>query len=114
VGYYAGDKTIPDVPVVKTIEPAVNGTSEMIIQSAIDEVSKRTPDKDGFRGTILLKKGTYKIPEEIKIETSGIVLRGEGNDTRLVAQSKKQVSLINVSGKGNITEIKNSRVKITG
>jgi len=113
VGYYAGDKTIPDVPVVKTIEPAVNGTSEMIIQSAIDEVSKRTPDKDGFRGTILLKKGTYKIPEEIKIETGGIVLRGEGNDTRLVAQSKKQVSLINVSGKGNITEIKKSRVKIT-
>ncbi len=116
VGYYGGDKDIPDVAVVKTIEPAANGTSEAIIQSAIDEVSKRTPDKDGFRGTILLKKGLYKIPEEIKIETSGIVLRGEGdnsNGTRLVAQSKKQVSLINVSGKGNITEIKNTRVKIT-
>ena len=43
-------------------------------------------------------------------------MRGEGdniNGTRLVAQSKKQVSLINVSGKGNITEIKNTRVKIT-
>src|SRR5688572_15710417 len=69
VGYYAGDKEIPDVPVVKTIEPAANGTSEGIIQSAIDELSKRTPDKNGFRGTILLKKGMYKIPEEIKIET---------------------------------------------
>jgi len=116
VGYYAGDKTIPDVPVVKTIESAAEGTSETIIQSAIDEISKRTPDKNGFRGTILLKKGMYKIPEEIKIEASGIVLRGEGdniNGTRLIAQSKKQVSLINVSGKGNITEIKNSRVKIT-
>ena len=116
VGYYSGDKNIPDVPVVKTIEPAANGSSEKIIQSAIDEVSKRTADKDGFRGAILLKKGTYKIPEEIKIEAGGIVLRGEGdnvNGTRLVAQSKKQVSLINVSGKGNITEIKNTRVKIT-
>ena len=116
VGYYGADKNIPDVPVVKTIEPAANGSSEKIIQSAIDEVSKRTADKDGFRGTILLKKGTYKIPEEIKIEAGGIVLRGEGdnvNGTRLVAQSKKQVSLINVSGKGNITEIKNTRVKIT-
>jgi len=116
VGYYAGDKTIPDVPVVKTIEPAAEGTNEAIIQSAIDEVSKRTPDKDGFRGTILLKKGTYKIPEEIKIESSGIVLRGEGgnsNGTRLVAMSKKQVSLISVLGKGTFSEIKNTRVKIT-
>ena len=116
VGYYGGEKTIPDVAVVKTIEPAANGTSEQIIQSAIDELSKRTVGKDGFRGTILLKKGTYKIPENIRIETSGIVLRGEGdnsNGTRLVAMSKKQVSLINVSGKGNINEIKNTRVKIT-
>ena len=115
VGYYGGDKDIPDVAVVKTIAPAAGGTSEAIIQSAIDEVSKRPLDKNGFRGTILLKKGTYKIPEEIKIEASGVVLRGEGdntNGTRLVALSKKQVSLINVSGKGNISEIKNTRVKI--
>ena len=99
VGYYGNDKEIPDVPVVKTIQPAAEGTSEMIIQSAIDEVSKKTPGKDGFKGAILLKRGVYKIPEEIKIESSGIVLRGEGDDangTRLVAQSKKQVSLMNV------------------
>jgi len=116
VGYYGGNKDIPDVPVVKTIEPAAEGNSETIIQSAIDEVSKKTLNKDGFRGAILLKKGTYKIPENIRIEASGIVLRGEGDNvggTRLVAQSKKQVSLINVSGKGNISEIKNTRVKIT-
>lgn len=116
VGYYGGDNEIPNVPVVKTINPADEGTSEMIIQSAIDEVSKRNPDKDGFKGAILLKKGTYKIPEELRIESSGIVLRGEGdnpNGTRLIAQSKKQVSLINVLGKGNISEIKSTRIKIT-
>src|SRR6185503_12950565 len=73
-------------------------------------------DKDGFRGAILLKKGIYKIPEDIKIQSSGMVVRGEGdsiNGTRLGAMSKKQVSLINVSGKGNITEIKGTRVKIS-
>ena len=116
VGFYGGDKNIPDIPVVKTIEPAAGGTSELLIQSAIDEVSKRPLDKNGFRGAILLKKGTYKIPENIKIESSGIVLRGEGdhvNGTRLVAMSRKQVSLISVSGKGNITEIKGTRAKIT-
>src|SRR5689334_7367027 len=115
VGYYAGDKTIPDIPVVKTIEPVTDGSSQELIQSAIDEVSKMTPGKNGFRGAILLKKGTYKIPESIHIEASGIVLRGEGEaakDTRLVAMSKKQVSLIEVSGKGAITEVKGTRVKI--
>lgn len=116
VGYYNGDRPIPHVAVVKTIEPATSGSSQEIIQSAIDEVAKKQPGKDGFRGAILLKKGTYNIPEEIRIETSGIVLRGEGNDmkgARLVAISKKQVSLINVSGKGTITEIKGSRTRIT-
>ncbi|HEX5654700.1 MAG TPA: hypothetical protein VFX58_16600 [Chitinophagaceae bacterium] len=114
VGYYGGDKTIPDVPVVKTIEPA-EGSNEELIQSAIDEVAKRSPGKDGFRGAILLKKGVYKIPNSIRIETSGIVLRGEGdtfNGTRLVAQSKKQVSLIDVAGKGSLAEIKGTRSKI--
>lgn len=116
VGYYWGDESIPDVPVVKTIEPGKDGSSDAIIQSAIDEVARRAPGKDGFRGAILLKKGTYKIADHIRIESSGIVLRGEGdniNGTRFIAQSKKQVSMISVSGKGNITEVKNTRVKIT-
>jgi hypothetical protein len=116
VGYYGGDKEIPNIPVVRIVEPVATGSSQEAIQSAIDEVSKLAPGKDGFRGTILLKKGVYKIPDEIRIETSGIVLRGEGdgvNDTRLVATSKKQVSLIHVSGKGSITEIKNTRARVT-
>jgi hypothetical protein len=116
VGYYGGDKAIPNVPVVRTVEAIADGSSQQVIQSAIDEVSKLAPGKDGFRGTILLKKGVYKIPGEIRIEASGIVLRGEGdgvNDTRLVATSKKQVSVIHVSGKGSITEVKNTRVPVT-
>src|SRR3954471_6745559 len=57
VGYYKGDRQIPNVPVVKTVEISGNENADAIIQAAIDEVSKRTPDKNGFRGTILLKKG---------------------------------------------------------
>src|SRR5688572_22926851 len=116
VGYYGGDKEIPDVPIVKTISPTGSDNDEATIQAAIDEVAQKQLDKNGFRGTILLKKGTYKIPGSIRIETSGIVLRGEGDDingTRLIATAKKQVALINVSGKGSITEIKNTRVAIT-
>jgi hypothetical protein len=112
VGYYSGDKSIPDVPVVKTIS-AAEGNSEELIQSAINEIAKRVPDKNGFRGTILLKKGLYKIPGTIKVEASGIVLRGEGNETKLVATGTVQRALVMVSGKGSIREIPNSRVNIS-
>ncbi len=116
VGYYGGDKTIPDIAVVKTVSPTGTDNDERTIQAAIDEVAKNPLNKNGFRGTVLLKKGTYRIPESIRIEASGIVLRGEGDNaagTKLIATAKKQVSLISVSGKGNISEIKGSRVKIT-
>jgi hypothetical protein len=116
VGYYSGDIPIPEIAVVKTIAPAADGNSEALIQNVIDEISKRQPDKNGFRGTILLKKGVYNIPGTIRINASGIVLRGEGNDengTRVIATGKGQRTLIAVSGKGNIKEVAGSRVKIT-
>ncbi|MFL9485304.1 hypothetical protein ACI6Q2_21155 [Chitinophagaceae bacterium LWZ2-11] len=102
VGYYACDKPIPTVAVAITVTPTDN--AQETIQAAIDELSKKTPDANGFRGAILLKKGVYKIPGSIKIEASGIVLRGEGNETKLVATGKGQRALIIVSGKGNIQE----------
>ncbi|OQP64410.1 hypothetical protein A3860_20800 [Niastella vici] len=115
VGYYQGDQPIPDVPVVKTIS-ASEENSQATIQAAIDEVSHRTPDKNGFRGAILLKKGVYRIPGIISITTSGIILRGEGDggqDTRLIATGNTQRSLITISGTGNIEETTGSRVAIT-
>ena len=113
VGYYGGDKEIPIVPVVKTISPAPEGNSEQIIQSAIDEVSKLTLNANGFRGAILLKKGVYKIPGTIKISQSGVILRGEGNDTKLIATGEGQRALIAVSGSGKEEADESSRVKIT-
>src|SRR6185369_865428 len=59
VGYYHGDKEIPNVAVVKTILPVE--FPEKPIQEAIDELSKQPLDKNGFRGTVLLKKGSYYI-----------------------------------------------------
>jgi hypothetical protein len=114
VGYYAGDKSISDIAIVKTVKPSDD--DEATIQAAIDEVSKRPLDQSGFRGTILLSKGVYKIPGTIKIEASGIVLRGEGDDangTTLIATGTTQRSLLVASGKGNIREVANTRVKIT-
>jgi len=111
VGFYGGDKPIPGIAVAKTVSPTGTGNDQATIQAAIDEVTKMPLDKNGYRGTVLLTKGTYKIAESIHINASGIVLRGEGDATKLVATAKKQVSLIDVEGKGNITEVKGTRTK---
>jgi hypothetical protein len=113
VGYYQGDKAIPDIPVVKTISAAASGSSEAIIQSAIDEVAKLTADKNGYKGALLLKKGVYKIPGSIKIQSGGIVLRGEGDETVLIAEGNEQRALINVSGTGEAKELPGTRIAVT-
>jgi hypothetical protein len=111
VGYYHGDKEIPDIKVVKTISPSVD--AEQQIQSAINELSARPADKNGFHGAVLLKKGTYIIRDKIKIEASGIVLRGEGDETKLIAAGTVNRPLIDVSGTGKVQEVKGSRTTIT-
>jgi hypothetical protein len=110
VGYYHRNKEIPSVAVVKTIFPSDD--AEKIIQEAIDQLSKQLVDKNGFRGTILLKKGTYKINDKIKIEASGIVLRGEGAETKLVAVGTINRPLIDVAGNGKIKDVAGTRAKI--
>lgn len=48
VGYHEGDEEIPIIPVVKTINPANDGNSENVVQSAIDEISRLSPVKMDF------------------------------------------------------------------
>jgi hypothetical protein len=96
VGYYHGNKSIPEIPVVTMVTASAD--AEQAIQSAIDALSKKTADANGFRGTILLRKGIYKIPGTIRISASGIVLRGEGDETKLIATGTLQRTLISISG----------------
>jgi hypothetical protein len=111
VGYYNGDKQIPNIAVVKTITPSAG--AEQQIQIAIDELAKQPLNGNGFRGAVLLKKGTYTISGKISIEASGIILRGEGNETKLIAAGTVNRPLIDISGKGSVKEIPGSRTKIT-
>ncbi|HET8828612.1 MAG TPA: hypothetical protein VFM79_04690 [Pelobium sp.] len=115
VGYHMGDKELPLVKVVKVVAPVATGSSQEIIQQAIDEVAMMTPDKEGFRGAILLKKGIYNVAGSIFIKTSGVVLRGEGTDkngTKLVATGKEKRTLVVVSGEGSPREMKDTRTNI--
>ena len=113
VGYHQGDQAIPTVAVVKTVTPNEDGDSQQLLQNAINEVALLPVNKAGFRGTILLKKGTYKIAGTLHINKSGIVLRGEGeNATKLIATGKGQRSLIVFNGEGALKEIKGTRTKV--
>src|SRR6186713_1332449 len=76
-GYRGGGVAIPTVPVSETIWP-VAGDNTQNIQAAIDRVSARTPDAAGFRGAVLLRAGYYRVATPVKIQASGVVLRGEG------------------------------------
>src|SRR3954466_13011431 len=76
-GYDGGGKPIPSVPVKETVWP-VAGDNTGNLQAAIDRVSALPLDKGGFRGAVLIKMGYYKMATPLKIEASGVVLRGEG------------------------------------
>ncbi|HWX18746.1 MAG TPA: hypothetical protein VN578_02460 [Candidatus Binatia bacterium] len=79
-GYMGGGAPLPVVPVKQT-RTATGGDNTAGIQSAINAVSALTPDANGFRGAVLLKAGTYTIAGTLSIGASGVVLRGEGNNT---------------------------------
>lgn len=110
-GYGGGGVELPIVAAKVTLQPDRGGTDDtQRIQDAIDQVSKMPVDADGFRGAVLLKKGIYRIPGSLKINASGVVLRGEGRDekngTLVLATGKAKRALITVSGTSGSTESK--------
>ena len=98
VGYRYGDQPIPNVPAVVEIEP-IEGDDGASIQSAINSLYSKPLDANGFRGAVLLKKGTYQVSGKLTIRASGIVLRGEGdtdNGTVIIASGNVQRDLITI------------------
>ena len=77
-GYQGGGVAIPDVPVMQTISP-IAGDNTANIQAAIDAVGAMPMNANGFRGAVLLDPGTYQVSGELKLDVSGVVLRGSGN-----------------------------------
>lgn len=76
-GYMGGGVKLPDVPVRLVVAP-IQGDATALIQAAIERVSAMKGDKDGLRGAVLLGKGRYRVSGQLRIETSGVVLRGSG------------------------------------
>jgi hypothetical protein len=113
-GYEGGGVAIPDVP-ARVVVPASGGRDSQRIQAAIDLVATIPQGADGFRGAVLLEKGTYGIDSELRIAASGIVLRGSGSGadgTVLVAQGTSRRALVVLAGKGEPKEVAGSRRRI--
>jgi hypothetical protein len=114
-GYGGGGAAIPDVPVKLTLQPEA-GTKDDLprLQAAVDQVA-RMPLEEGFRGAILLKRGTFRLGDSLKVGASGIVIRGEGEHekgTVLLGTRRKSYPLVSVRGSSRLTEIAASRQKI--
>ena len=115
-GYKGGGVELPTLPVVATIRWANRTDDTPRIQEVIDSLAKQPTDRNGFRGAILLKKGTYRIASPIRLTASGIVLRGEGNDkfngTVLLATAPQKYSAIEIGGNGRLRTVAGSERQI--
>ena len=79
-GYKNSNEALPTVSnIISTLSPIV-GDNTTAINNAIKATSSLPVDANGFRGVILLKKGTYEIQGTITLNVSGVIVRGEGSD----------------------------------
>jgi hypothetical protein len=99
-GYGGGGVLIPDVPVRVVVAPG-KGDNGPRIQAAIDYVSRLPANEHGLRGAVLLLAGRHEIAGGLRIGTGGVVLRGQGQDTILVATGTDRRTLIRIAGKSD-------------
>lgn len=122
--YDGGGQPIPTVPVREKVWP-VAGDNTANLQAAIDKVSALPLDKNGFRGAVLIKMGYYKLAAPLKIQASGVVLRGEGmSDTGTIligtgnprsgGGGRGMPTLVQIAGKSGWTAIEATKQTVTG
>lgn len=101
-GYGGGGVPIPDVPAKRTLQSDADSKDDTArIQQALTEVGEMPLDASGFRGAVVLAKGTYRIAGSLWLVSSGVVLRGEGDGedgTVLIATGKQPRALVRVEG----------------
>ncbi len=103
-GYGGGGVEWPQALVVETLEPGFGGDGAAI-QAAIDRVGHLPKNANGIRGAILLKRGTYQVEGELRIQTGAIILRGEGQgrgDTVIEATGTEKRTLLQIRSGGTL------------
>ena len=79
-GYGGGGVAIPTVPIKETIWP-VAGDNTANIQGAITKVAALPLDRNGFRGTVLLRAGYYRMATPVTITPADRPARRRMGDT---------------------------------
>jgi hypothetical protein len=96
-GYKAG-RTVPFVKAVLLVKPS-GGDDTALLQGALDRVASMPVGADGFRGTVLLSNGRFRVKGHLLLRAGGVVLRGAGagvNGTVVVAEGIGRRTLIEV------------------
>ena len=97
-GYHASEVDIPNVAVGIYVTP-INGDNSARIQQAIDYLAAKKPDVNGSRGAVLLGEGVFNIDNPLRINTSGIVIRGMGRGkTTIIKRGVDRGALIYIEG----------------
>jgi len=114
-GYRGGGVALPDVPAKVILDPVLDGDDHARIQGALDSVAAMPLDEKGFRGAVLLKRGTYRVGNQLNINKSGIVLRGEGDGadgTVIIATALRKYHVLVISGIGDRKELQETNQNI--
>ena len=99
-GYRSGLERIPTATVQATVNPGA-GDDGARIQAAINQVAAMPVGEDGLRGAVLLTRGQYEVAQTLRIQTGGVVLRGEGqygNGTVITATGTIQRNALEIIG----------------
>jgi hypothetical protein len=95
-GYAGADRELPSAP-VRVIVNAIEGDNGKRIQAALDYVASLTADENGLRGAVLLGPGEHRVGGDLRLNASGVVLRGSGADrTTIVATGKGRRPLVRI------------------
>lgn len=95
-GYRGGGVAIPNPKAVVYV-PAGEGDQTQRIQAAIDYAANLKVDDNEPRA-VLLGRGTFLVAGALYIRESNIVLRGSGQETKLLAAGHDRRTLINIAG----------------
>ncbi len=115
-GYAGGGVALPQAPARVRVAPS-GADDTARLQAALDLVAGLPVDAGGMRGAVLLSEGRFVLEGRLRIRASGVVLRGAGEKTVLVAAGTDRRALISARGTapsdfGSLRAITDARVPV--
>jgi Family of unknown function (DUF6298)/Putative collagen-binding domain of a collagenase len=96
-GYEAG-QPIPYVKAVLTVKPSGRDDTALL-QGALDRIASMPANANGFRGTLLLSSGRFRVKGQLHLRVGGVILQGAGagkNGTSIFAEGTSRRTLIEI------------------